>query len=129
MPRERERSFQPGLLEVHSGRRRVQRPSAGNSIGRPLRRVARTALRSSMKLSSLGWPFLGLAVIVLAGYSLNRGVYVGSSIDVSMREGEGKFLYSKSCHYLYLNGVRDISTGSETPSRENAEAISCALLA
>jgi hypothetical protein len=81
-----------------------------------------------MKLSSLGWPFLGLAVIVLAGYSLNRGVYVGSSIDVSMREGEGKFLYSKSCHYLYLNGVHDVTIGSESSSRDGVEVASCAPL-
>jgi hypothetical protein len=81
-----------------------------------------------MKLSSLGWLFLGIAVVVLVGYLLNRGLYVGSTIDVSMREGEGKFLYSKSCHYLYLSGMRDVSNGSESRSREGAESVSCALL-
>ncbi len=82
-----------------------------------------------MKRSSLGWLTLGLAIIVLLGFLLHRGLYVGSAIDVSMRQGEGKFLYSKSCRYLYLDGVRNISAGSETPSREGAQAISCALLA
>jgi hypothetical protein len=82
-----------------------------------------------MKLSSPGWPLLGLAVIVLAGYLLTRGLYVGSAIDVSMRQGEGKFLYSKSCHYLYFNGVRDVANGLESASRESAESISCPLLA
>jgi hypothetical protein len=82
-----------------------------------------------MKPSSLGWLILGLAVIVVAGYLLNRGLYIGSSIDVSMRQGEGKFLYSKNCRYLYLTGTRDIAGGSEQPSRESAEATSCALLA
>jgi hypothetical protein len=81
-----------------------------------------------MNLSSLGWPVLGLAVVLLAGYSLNRGVYVGSTIDVSMRQGEGKFLYSKSCHYLFLNGIHYVTTGSESPSREDVEAASCAPL-
>jgi hypothetical protein len=81
-----------------------------------------------MKRSSLGWSFLGLAVVVLVGYALSRGLYVGSNIDVSMRQGEGKFLYSKSCHYLYFNGVRDISGGLESPSRESAESTSCAPL-
>src|SRR3984957_2027579 len=81
-----------------------------------------------IKPSSLGWSLLGLAVIALA-YVLSKGLYVGSTIDVSMRQGEGKFLYSKSCRYLYLDGVRNISAGSETPSREDAQAISCALLA
>jgi hypothetical protein len=82
-----------------------------------------------MRLSSLRWPLFGLAVIVLIGYVLNRGLYVGSTIDVSMREGEGKFLYSKSCHYLYLDRVRDITNGSESPARERAESTSCAPLA
>jgi hypothetical protein len=82
-----------------------------------------------MKRSSLVWLILGSAVIVVAGYLLNRGLYIGSSIDVSMRQGEGKFLYSKNCRYLYFTGTRDIVGGSEQPSRENAEATSCALLA
>lgn len=81
-----------------------------------------------MKILSLGWALCALAVIVLIGYVLNRGLFVGSAVDVSMREGEGKFLYSKSCHYLYLGGVRDITFGSETYSREGAETTSCALL-
>jgi hypothetical protein len=81
-----------------------------------------------MKPSSLGGVILGLAVLATAGYLLNRGLYIGSSIDVSMRQGEGKFLYSKNCRYLYLTGTRDIATGSEQPSRESAESASCALL-
>jgi hypothetical protein len=81
-----------------------------------------------MKLSSFGWPLFALAVIVVAGYLLSRGLYIGSTIDVSMRQGEGKFLYSKNCRYLYLTGVRDVTGGSETPSREGAESTSCALL-
>jgi hypothetical protein len=81
-----------------------------------------------MKPSSLGGLILGLAVLAAAGYLLNRGLCIGSSIDVSMRQGEGKFLYSKNCRYLYFTGVRDISGGSEQPSRESAEAASCALL-
>jgi hypothetical protein len=81
-----------------------------------------------MKRSSLGWLVLGLVVIVVAAYLLNRGLYIGSTIDVSMRQGEGKFLYAKNCRYLYFTGVRDIAGGSEQPSREGAEAASCALL-
>jgi hypothetical protein len=81
-----------------------------------------------MKLSSLGWAILGLAIVVVAGYLLDRGLYIGSTIDVSMRQGEGKFLYSKNCRYLYFTGVRDVTGGSESPSRESAESASCALL-
>jgi hypothetical protein len=81
-----------------------------------------------MKLSSVRWALLGLAVIVLVGFLLTRGLFIGSSIDVSTRQGEGKFLYSKNCRYLYLNGVRGVTNGPEVPSREGAEATSCALL-
>jgi hypothetical protein len=82
-----------------------------------------------MKLSSLAWVLLGLAVIVLIGYFLNRGIYVGSTIDISMREGEGKPLYSKNCRYMYLDGMHNISKFSlESPSRDVAEATPCALL-
>jgi hypothetical protein len=78
-----------------------------------------------MKLAKLG--LLGLAV-VLVGYLLNRGLYIGSTIDVSMRQGEGRFLYSKSCRYLSLTGVRDIGNSPESPSRDGAESTSCAPL-
>jgi hypothetical protein len=82
-----------------------------------------------MKRSSLRWLILGLAVIVLVGYLLSRGLYIGSTIDVSMRQGEGKALYTKSCRYLYLDGVHGVSNfGLESPSREGAESTSCALL-
>jgi hypothetical protein len=81
-----------------------------------------------MKISLLRWPIIGLAVIVLAGYLLNRGLYIGSTIDVSMRQGEGKPLYSKSCRYLNLDGVHAITKGLESSSREGAESTSCALL-
>ena len=81
-----------------------------------------------MTLAKLRWPVLGLIVIAVCGYVLTRGLYIGSTIDVSMRQGEGKFLYSKSCRYLYLTGVRDIGSGSESPSRPDAEATPCAPL-
>ena len=81
-----------------------------------------------MTLAKLRWPVLGLIVIAVCGYVLTRGLYIGSTIDVSMRQGEGKFLYSKSCHYLYFNGVRDITNGLESPSRESAESTACAPL-
>jgi hypothetical protein len=78
-----------------------------------------------MNLAKLRWPVLGLIVVVLGTYVLTKGLYIGSTIDVSMRQGEGKFLYSKSCRYLYLTGVRDLGNSSESPSREGAEAAPC----
>jgi hypothetical protein len=80
-----------------------------------------------MKLFSLRWPIVGLVVIALAAYVLNKGVYVGSVFNVSAREGPDKLLYSKSCRYLHFDGVHG-TFGVETHSREDAESKSCAAL-
>jgi hypothetical protein len=80
-----------------------------------------------MKVSSLRWPVLGLAVFILAAYALSKGVYAGSAINVSAREGPDKLLYSKSCHYLYFNGIHG-TVGTETHSHDEAEKASCSPL-
>jgi len=80
-----------------------------------------------MKLSPLRWPVFGLMVIVVIGYALDRGVYIGSTIDVSAREGPENLLYSKSCRYLHFDGVHD-TIGVERHSRGEAESASCAPL-
>jgi hypothetical protein len=80
-----------------------------------------------MTLSSFRWPVVGLVVIALGAYILNKGVYVGSAIDVSAREGPDKLIYSKSCRYLHFDGVHG-TFGVETHSREDAESKSCAPL-
>jgi hypothetical protein len=36
-----------------------------------------------MQLRSAVWAFAGVAVIALAGYSLNRGLHVGSTIEAA----------------------------------------------
>jgi hypothetical protein len=80
-----------------------------------------------MTLASLRWPLFGLAVVILGAYALARGLYVGGTIDVSARDGADKLLYSKSCRYLHFDGVHG-TIGTETHSREDAQAASCALL-
>ncbi len=80
-----------------------------------------------MKLQSLAWLVVGLAIVIIALYALNRGLHIGSTIDVSAREGADKLIYSKSCRYLHFDGVHG-SIGTETHSREDAENASCGLL-
>jgi hypothetical protein len=77
-----------------------------------------------MKFSSLRWALFGLVVIAAVGYALSKGLYVGSAIDVSAREGADKLIYSKSCRYLHFDGVHG-TIGVETHSREDAESTSC----
>ena len=59
-----------------------------------------------MHWSTVSRAVLGLAGVVLVGYLLNRGVYVGSI--TMLNTASGLLVYEKRCHYLYLNGVRDI---------------------
>jgi hypothetical protein len=71
-----------------------------------------------------GWLVFGLVVIALA-YSVNRGLYVGSAINVSAREGADSPLYSKSCRYLHFDGVHGARTGTETHSQDEAKSAAC----
>jgi hypothetical protein len=80
-----------------------------------------------MRISSLRWPVIGLALAVVIAFALSRGLYIGAIIDVSAREGPGNLLYSKSCRYLHFDGVHD-TIGNERRSRDEAESASCSLL-
>jgi hypothetical protein len=59
-----------------------------------------------MRWSIVSRAFLTLAGVVLVGYLLSRGVYVGS--NTILDSASGLVVYEKRCHYLYLNGIRDI---------------------
>jgi hypothetical protein len=71
---------------------------------------------------------LGFAVIMLAGYGLNRGVLVGSRIETARLSDDYPVpFYKKHCRYLFFNGVQQVWTSSES-SREEAKKSSCAPL-
>ena len=59
-----------------------------------------------MRWSTVSRAVLTLAGVVLVGYLLSRGVYVGS--NTILDSASGLLVYEKRCHYLYLNGVRDV---------------------
>ena len=59
-----------------------------------------------MRWSIISRAVLTLAGVVLVGYLLSRGVYVGS--NTILDSASGLVVYEKRCHYLYLNGIRDI---------------------
>jgi hypothetical protein len=81
-----------------------------------------------MRLPSARWVLLGLAVIMLAGYGLNRGVLVGSRIETARLSDDYPVpFYKKHCRYLFFNGVQQVWTSSES-SREEAKKSSCAPL-
>src|SRR6266702_6373588 len=83
-----------------------------------------------MRLSPTRWTFalLGLAVVLSAGYALNRGILVGSRIETARLSDDYPVpFYKKHCRYLFFNGVQQVWTASES-TREEAEQISCASL-
>lgn len=78
-------------------------------------------------MKALGWAFFALAVAVVAGYALNRGIYVGSDVrggPFTLSNGQTVFLYRKHCRYLHLSGIsEDDSLGEQR--RIDAEKFFC----
>jgi len=65
-----------------------------------------------MIMRRLGWAFFALVIIVLAGYVLNRGIYIGYTMR-SYRVGDRTF-FLKNCRYLHLNGTDEVSVAGST---------------
>jgi hypothetical protein len=78
-----------------------------------------------MRWSTVSRAVLTLVGVVLVGYLLSRGVYVGS--NTILDSASGLVVYEKRCHYLYLNGVRDIRMNAGL-DEENAQRGFCPLL-
>jgi hypothetical protein len=58
---------------------------------------------NAMQLRSAVWAFAGVAVIALAGYSLNRGLHVGSTIEAARLSDQYPVpFYKKHCRYFVL---------------------------
>ena len=52
------------------------------------------------------WILIGVAVVLLAGYGLNRGILVGSRVEAARLSDDYPVpFYKKHCHYLFLTGV------------------------
>jgi hypothetical protein len=81
-----------------------------------------------MRSSSALWALLALAVVLFAGYGLNRGILVGSRIEAArLSEQYPVPFYKKHCRYLFFTGVQQVWTSAES-TREEAEKSSCAPL-
>jgi hypothetical protein len=81
----------------------------------------------AMRSRTAGW-IVGVAVIALALYALNRGVLVGSKIEAAKLSDDYPVpFYKKHCRYLFFTGIQQVWTTSES-TREEAEQASCAAL-
>jgi hypothetical protein len=78
-----------------------------------------------MRWSTVSRAVLTLAGVVLVGYLLHRGLYVGS--NTILDSASGLVVYEKRCHYLYLNGIRDIRMNAGL-DEEDAQRGFCPLL-
>jgi hypothetical protein len=82
----------------------------------------------AMRLLSARWALSGLAIVILVGYGLNRGILVGSRIETArLSDNYPVPFYKKHCRYLFFNGIQQVWTSSES-TREEAENSSCAPL-
>jgi hypothetical protein len=60
----------------------------------------------------MGWAVFALVAIALAGYVLNRGIYIGYTLT-SYRVGNRAY-FLKKCRYLHLKGIDEVSVASST---------------
>jgi hypothetical protein len=58
-----------------------------------------------MKLPPVGWAFFGLTILIVTGYVLNRGLFIGSEVLPYVDRVE--HAYSKHCRYLFFTGTQD----------------------
>ena len=81
-----------------------------------------------MKLRSIVWVVLGLAIVLSSGYALNRGILIGSRIETAqLSDAYPVPFFKKHCKYLFFNGIQQVWTNSES-TRAEAENSSCASL-
>jgi hypothetical protein len=81
-----------------------------------------------MRLPSARWTLFGLAIVILVGYGLNRGILVGSRIETTRLSDDYPVpFYKKHCRCLFFNGIEQVWIASES-TREEAENSSCAPL-
>jgi hypothetical protein len=81
----------------------------------------------TMKIPRALWAILGLAVVVFAGYALNRGVLIGSAIhrgSAILQDGATAYNWRKHCRYLHLTGINDDSS-LEGKEREELDNYRC----
>ena len=67
-----------------------------------------------MRWSTVGRAVSALVVVVLIGYLLNRGVYVGSI--TMLDSASGLVVYEKRCHYFHLEDRQGTRAGSAVVS-------------
>jgi hypothetical protein len=75
-----------------------------------------------MRLPSVGWVVLsGFAVLILAAYVLDRGIFIGSEVQSELAPLDGRkaeYVYTKHCYYLHFARIDELRTSSTTDDRD-----------
>ena len=77
-----------------------------------------------MRMMRVGWASLGLAIAVLLGYILNRGVFVSADVELLFSGGPP---WPKYCNYLHWGGISQEAAKAANDAA-NAEATSLSLM-
>lgn len=81
-----------------------------------------------MRIPSSRFALVGLALVILAGYGLNRGILIGHKIETARLSDDYPVpFYKKHCLYLFFTGVQQVWTDAAS-TREETEKTSCAPL-
>ena len=65
--------------------------------------------------------FSGLAVLILAAYVLDRGIFIGSEVQSELASLDGRkaeYVYTKHCYYLHFTRIDELRTSSTTDDRD-----------
>jgi hypothetical protein len=68
-----------------------------------------------MHMPTIGWAVFGLAVLIPAGYVLDRGIFIGSEVQREMAPVDGlkaEYIYTKHCYYLHFARIDELRTSS-----------------
>jgi hypothetical protein len=74
-----------------------------------------------MRLPFVCWAFFGLAVLIPAGYVLDRGIFIGSDVQRELGALDGRnveYVYTRHCYYLSFAGIDELCTSSSTELRD-----------
>jgi hypothetical protein len=61
------------------------------------------------------------AVLIPAGYVLDRGILIGSEVQREPAAFDGRnaeYVYAKHCYYLHFAGIDELRTSSATEHRD-----------
>ena len=79
-----------------------------------------------MRMPTIGWAFFGLAVLIPAGYVLDRGIFIGSEVQREVAAFDGRtaeYVYTKHCYYMHFARIDELRTSSANEHRDTDQYV------